>query len=71
MVVTTPLYRLYVYRSFAKIVVGYEMIGLMLGVAVAGAVVLVEATTKRLDCVLITTVDCDELLCFVQWCLRT
>lgn len=66
MVVPTPLYRLYVYRSFVKIVEGCEMIGLAF---VAGAaVVTVEVTAARSDCVLITTVDCGGWLCFVQWC---
>lgn len=68
MVVSTPLYRLYVYRSIAKIAEVYEMIGLEF---VAGAVAVpVEVTAMRLGCVLITTVDCDGLLCFVQWCLH-
>jgi hypothetical protein len=67
-VVPTPLYRLYVYRSFAKIVEGCEMIGLAF--VADAAVVTVEVTTERSDCVLITTVDCDGWLCFVQWCLH-
>lgn len=71
MVVPTPLYRLYVYRSFEKIVVVYEMIGLTLAVVAGAAAALVGATAMCLDCVLITTVDCDGSLCFVQWCLHT
>lgn len=46
----------------------YEMIGL---IVVAGVAALVESTAVRLGCVLITTVDYDELLCSVQWCLHT
>jgi hypothetical protein len=62
-VVPTPLYRLYVYRSIVKIVVVYEMMMF----AVDAVADVVEATAVRLDCVLITTVDCGELLYSVQW----
>lgn len=64
MVVQTPLYRLCVYRSFAKIGEVYEVPIVVVAVAVP--------TTMRSDCGLIVVADCgDALLYFVQWCPHT
>lgn len=68
MVVQTPLYRLCVYRSFAKIGEVYEVVG-----APTVAVPLrAEPTARRSSCGLIEVADCDDALwCSVQWCPHT
>jgi hypothetical protein len=68
--VQTPLYRLYVARSFAKFAVACEPTARS-SVAVAVAGVAAGATAARWDCVPKGSVDCDEWLCSVQWCPHT